>query len=63
MICGRVGAGRIATMDCRAEGVNAYVFETAPLGAHRFGACTERTELVTAEADRVLCWRRFAAVQ
>jgi hypothetical protein len=63
MICGRVGAGRIATMDCRADGVNAYVFETAPLGAHRFGACTERTELVTAQPDRILCWRRFAAVQ
>jgi hypothetical protein len=63
MICGRVGSGRIATVDCRAEGVNAYVFETAPLGAHRFGACTERTELVTAQGDRILCWHRMAAVQ
>jgi hypothetical protein len=63
MICGRVGAGRIATLDCRAGAANAYVFETAPLGAHRFGACTERTQLVTAQADRILCWRRFAAVQ
>jgi len=59
MICGRVDAGRVEPVDCRADEANAYVFETAPLGAHRFGACTERTELVTPQDHRILCWRRM----
>jgi hypothetical protein len=56
-MCGRVDGGLVEPMDCRADGVNVYVFETAPAGAHRFGSCTDRTELVTRQGDRLLCWR------
>ncbi len=56
-ICGRLDDGLVEPLDCRADGVNVYVFETAPAGAHRFGSCTERTELVTRQGDRLLCWR------
>jgi hypothetical protein len=52
-----VDDGVVEPLDCRADGVNVYVFETAPAGAHRFGSCTERTELVTQQGDRLLCWR------
>jgi hypothetical protein len=62
-VCGHVEDGTVRPLDCRADGVNAYVFETAPAGAHRFGSCTDRTDLETVRGDRILCWRRIVAVQ
>jgi hypothetical protein len=55
--CGHAEDGAVRAIDCRADGVNAYIFGTASGRTHRAGACTERADLITKRGNRVLCWR------
>jgi hypothetical protein len=55
--CGLAEDGTVRAIDCRADGVNAYIFGTASDRTHRSGACTERADLITKRGNRVLCWR------
>jgi hypothetical protein len=59
-ICGHADGGQVRIIDCHADGVNAYVFATAPTGTRRFETCTQRADAVTTRGDRTLCWRRLA---
>jgi hypothetical protein len=60
-ICGHIGGGDVRIVDCRPpEGVNAYVFATAPTGTRRFETCTRRADAVTTRGGQTLCWRRLA---
>jgi len=60
-ICGRADGGDVKVVDCRAQGVNAYVFASAPTATRRFEPCTEHADAVTTRGDRTLCWRRLVA--
>jgi hypothetical protein len=59
LICGRADGGDVRVVDCRADGMNAYVFATSPVGTRRFESCTERADAVSTRGGRTLCWRRL----
>jgi len=60
-ICGRLAGSNARIVDCRTEGMNAYVFATAPVRARRV-ECASRADAVSTSGDQTLCWRRLAYV-
>jgi len=61
-ICGHADGGDVEVLDCRADGVNAYVFAAAPTGTRRPEMCTQHADAVTTRGDQTLCWRRMVFV-
>jgi len=60
LVCGHAVGGDVRIVDCRADGVNAYVYATAPVGTRRDESCSRSADAVSVRGGQTLCWRRLA---